>query len=214
MNELTQKMAAREARIGIIGMGYVGLPLALLFTEAGFRVTGFDIAADKVETLNRGGSYIVRILPETIAKALASGFSATSNYQQIEAMDAVIICVPTPLDDHHEPDMSYVRGTVQAIAPHTHTGQLIVLESTTYPGTTEELMVPLLEAGSPHGLRVARTQNDSGMHVVFSPEREDPGNETVARQDVPKVVGGCDPRPCMAQSSSRWCRLARRPWLK
>jgi UDP-N-acetyl-D-glucosamine dehydrogenase len=106
-------------------------------------------------------------------------------------MDAVIICVPTPLNEHHEPDMSFVTDTVKSIAPHIHEGQLIVLESTTYPGTTEEVVVPLLEGGNPHGLKVARGAAQSGVHVVFSPEREDPGNETVARHDVPKVVGGC-----------------------
>ncbi|WP_420236322.1 nucleotide sugar dehydrogenase [Telmatobacter bradus] len=190
---LKQKMESRQARIGIVGMGYVGLPLALLFSDAGFKVTGFDIAEDKVRTLNEGGSYIVRILPEDIRKAQAAGFRATTEYAEIEAMDAVLICVPTPLNEHHEPDMSYVTGTVAAIAPHVHADQLIVLESTTYPGTTEELVVPMLEKGNPRGLKVARTLEDVGLHVVFSPEREDPGNETVARQDVPKVVGGCGP---------------------
>ena len=108
-------------------------------------------------------------------------------------MDAVIICVPTPLNEHHEPDLSYVTGTVTSIAPWLHEGQLIVLESTTYPGTTEEIVVPLLEAGNPRGLKVARSLDEAGVHVAFSPEREDPGNETVARHDIPKVVGGCGP---------------------
>jgi UDP-N-acetyl-D-glucosamine dehydrogenase len=106
-------------------------------------------------------------------------------------MDVVIICVPTPLNEYHEPDLSFVTNTVQAIAPHTHEGQLIVLESTTYPGTTEELVVPLLEGGNPRGLKVARDSEQQGVHVAFSPEREDPGNDTVARHDIPKVVGGC-----------------------
>jgi UDP-N-acetyl-D-glucosamine dehydrogenase len=190
--QFKSKMEGREARIGIVGMGYVGLPLALLFSEAGFRVTGFDIATDKVATLNAGGSYIVRILPEEIQKAQAAGFRATSDYGEIDQMDAVIICVPTPLDEHHEPDLSYVTGTVASLAPHIHEGQLIVLESTTYPGTTEEVVVPMLEAGNARGLKVARTTGERGVHVVFSPEREDPGNDTVARHDIPKVVGGCD----------------------
>src|SRR5579863_4772329 len=158
--ELKQKLASREARIGIVGMGYVGLPLALLFSGERFRVTGFDIAADKVTTLNAGKSYIVRILPESIVEAQKSGFRATADYGEIAAMDAVIICVPTPLDEHHEPDLSFVTGTVKAIAPHIHDGQLIVLESTTYPGTTEEIVVPLLEGGNPRGLRVTRTLDD------------------------------------------------------
>jgi UDP-N-acetyl-D-glucosamine dehydrogenase len=191
--DLKRKIETREARIGIVGMGYVGLPLALLFSGQRFRVTGFDIAPDKVATLNAGGSYIVRILPAAIQEAQQAGFRATTDYSEIAAMDAVIICVPTPLDEHHEPDLSYVTGTVRSIAPHIHDGQLIVLESTTYPGTTEEVVVPLLEAGNPLGLKVARALDEPGIHVVFSPEREDPGNDTVARPDIPKVVGGCGP---------------------
>ena len=193
LSELSRKMETREARIGIVGMGYVGLPLALLFSGEHFRVTGFDIAPDKVSTLNAGGSYIVRILPAAIQQAQQAGFRATTDYSEIAQMDAVIICVPTPLDLHHEPDLSFVAGTVESIAPHIHDGQLIVLESTTYPGTTEEVVVPLLEAGNPLGLKVARSLDDGGIHVVFSPEREDPGNDTVARADIPKVVGGCGP---------------------
>ena len=184
-------MEARDARIGIVGMGYVGLPLALLFSAERFRVTGFDIAPDKVKTLNSGGSYIVRILPGEILVAQKAGFRATAEYSEIAQMDVVIICVPTPLDEHHEPDLSYVIETVKSIAPHVHEGQLIVLESTTYPGTTEEVVVPLLETGNPLGLKVARAIGEIGIHVVFSPEREDPGNDSVARHDIPKVVGGC-----------------------
>jgi UDP-N-acetyl-D-glucosamine dehydrogenase len=190
---LIQKIESREARIGIVGMGYVGLPLALLFSGERFKVTGFDVAADKVSTLNEGGSYIVRILPGEIQQAQKAGFRATADYSEIAQMDAVIICVPTPLDEHQEPDLSYVTGTVKSIAPWLDEDQLIVLESTTYPGTTEEIVVPLLEAGNPRGLKVARAVDDPGVHVAFSPEREDPGNETVARHDIPKVVGGCGP---------------------
>ncbi len=193
LDALKRKMENREARIGIVGMGYVGLPLALLFSAEGFRVTGFDIAEEKVAMLNAGGSYIVRILPESIRKALQSGFCATANYADVAEMDAVIICVPTPLNEYHEPDLSYVTGTVESIAPWVKEGQLIVLESTTYPGTTEELVVPRLEKLNRAGLKVARTLEDGGLHVAFSPEREDPGNETVARHDIPKVVGGCGP---------------------
>jgi UDP-N-acetyl-D-glucosamine dehydrogenase len=188
-----EKIESREARVGIVGMGYVGLPLALLFSGQRFRVTGFDIASEKVSTLNAGGSYIVRILPESIQEAQKAGFRATADYSEISKMDAVIICVPTPLNEYHEPDLSYVVGTVNSIAPYIHDGQLIVLESTTYPGTTEDVMVPLLESGNPHGIKVARAAGDGGIHVVFSPEREDPGNDTVARHDIPKVVGGCGP---------------------
>jgi len=189
--QLKSKMETREARIGIVGMGYVGLPLALLFSAERFRVTGFDIAADKVAALNSGGSYIVRILPEAIREAQRTGFHATTDYSEVDAMDAVIVCVPTPLNEQHDPDLSYVIGTVKSIAPHIHEGQLIVLESTTYPGTTEEIVVPLLEAGNANGLKAARGANENGVHVVFSPVREDPGNDTVDRRDVPKVVGGC-----------------------
>ena len=190
---LKQKIDSREARIGIVGMGYVGLPLALLFSGKRFRVTGFAVAADKVSTLNAGGSYIVRILPSEVQEAQKAGFRATADYSEIAEMDAVIICVPTPLNEHHEPDLSYVTGTVASLAPWLHEGQLIVLESTTYPGTTEEIVVPLLEAGNPDGLKVSRSLDEAGVHVAFSPEREDPGNETVARHDIPKVVGGCGP---------------------
>ena len=190
---LKQKIETREARVGIVGMGYVGLPLALLFSAERFRVTGFDIAADKVEKLNAGGSYIVRIPPAAIQQAQGVGFHATNDYSEIAQMDAVIICVPTPLNGHHEPDLSFVRGTVASIAPYVHLDQLIVLESTTYPGTTEEIVAPMLEAGNPNGLKVSRAIDQPGIHVVFSPEREDPGNDTIARHDIPKVIGGCGP---------------------
>ncbi|MGA2347305.1 MAG: nucleotide sugar dehydrogenase [Candidatus Sulfotelmatobacter sp.] len=191
--EFKRKIETRQARIGIVGMGYVGLPLALLFSEQGFAITGFDIDSRKVETLNSGGSYIVRIAAAEIEAARKSGFAATADYARITGMDAVIICVPTPLNAYHEPDLSYVTGTVRSIAPHLQEGQLIILESTTYPGTTEEIVVPLLERGNPSGLGVARGESDEGFHVAFSPEREDPGNDTVARRDIPKVVGGCGP---------------------
>ena len=182
---------SRDARIGIVGMGYVGLPLALLFSEAGFRVTGFDIAAEKVKTLNMGGSYIVRIRPEEVCEAQKTGFRATADYSEVEQMDAIIICVPTPLDEYREPDLSFVTGTVRSIAPHLREGQLVVLESTTYPGTTDEIVVPLLEHGNARDLKVARGLEGQGLHVAFSPEREDPGNDDISRHDIPKVVGGC-----------------------
>jgi UDP-N-acetyl-D-glucosamine dehydrogenase len=197
LETLKHKFATREARIGIVGMGYVGLPLALLFSGEGFQVTGFDIATEKVETLNAGGSYIVRILPEAIQHAQRTGFRATADYSEVAQMDAVIICVPTPLNEYHEPDLSYVTGTVDSIAPHLREGQLIILESTTYPGTTEEVVVPRLERGNSRGLAVSRARSSDAfattIHVAFSPEREDPGNDTVSRHDIPKVVGGCGP---------------------
>jgi UDP-N-acetyl-D-glucosamine dehydrogenase len=191
---LQEKIAARTARVGIVGLGYVGLPLALLFSEERFPVTGFDIDTQKVDALNRGQSYIVRIPPTEIAGAQQRGFTATADYDQLAAMDAILICVPTPLNLHHEPDLSFITNTVAAIAPRLRAGQLVVLESTTYPGTTEEIVIPLLAAGNPHGLKVARSgaSSDRDVFVAFSPEREDPGNDTVARRDIPKVVGGVD----------------------
>jgi UDP-N-acetyl-D-glucosamine dehydrogenase len=188
--ELRQRIETREARIGIVGMGYVGLPLALLFSEQRFKVTGFDIDARKVEMLNQGGSYIVRIPGTEIQVAQQSGFRATADYSEIARMDVVIICVPTPLNEYHEPDLSYVSGTVRSIAPYLREGHLIILESTTYPGTTEEIVIPLLEEGNLAGLRVTKDVATPGFYVAFSPEREDPGNDTVARRDIPKVVGG------------------------
>jgi UDP-N-acetyl-D-glucosamine dehydrogenase len=184
----------RSARVGIIGLGYVGLPLALLYSDERFRITGFDIDSRKVEALNNGSSYIHRITPAEIQGAQKSGFSATADYKKLSEMNAVIICVPTPLNEYHEPDMSYIVGTAQAIAPNLVAGQLVILESTTYPGTTEEVMVPILEKGNKHGLKAARPgmTGDNVFYVAFSPEREDPGNDTVARRDIPKVIGGLD----------------------
>jgi UDP-N-acetyl-D-glucosamine dehydrogenase len=192
VDQLKSKIQQREARIGIIGLGYVGLPLALLYSEQKFKVTGFDIDARKVDTLAKGGSYIYRIAPEEIQAAKASGFTATFDYSQLEVMDAIIICVPTPLNEYHEPDLSFITDTTHSIAPHLRAGQLVVLESTTYPGTTEEVMVPILEKENTAGLKAARNAASTGKEffVAFSPEREDPGNTTVARRDIPKVVGG------------------------
>jgi UDP-N-acetyl-D-glucosamine dehydrogenase len=191
--ELKTRIANRTAKVGIIGLGYVGLPLALLFAEETFPVTGFDIDTRKVKTLGEGGSYIFRIPAEQIQGALRQGFSATSEYFHIREMDAVVICVPTPLNEYMEPDLSFITATAQAIAPHLRAGQLVVLESTTYPGTTEEVLIPILETKNQAGLHVAREgmpANGQEIYVAFSPEREDPGNETVARRDIPKVVGG------------------------
>ena len=196
LDQLKQKVEQRQARVGIIGLGYVGLPLALLYSEQKFRVTGFDIDARKVETLAKGGSYIYRIVPEEIQAAKANGFSATADFSQLTAMDAIIICVPTPLNEYHEPDLSFITNTTHAIAPHLRAGQLVVLESTTYPGTTEEVMVPILEKENKQGLNAARgaSMGPNEFLVAFSPEREDPGNTTVARRDIPKVVGGMSPQ--------------------
>ena len=196
LDQLKKRIEQREARVGIIGLGYVGLPLALLYSEKKFKVTGFDIDSRKIDTLAKGGSYIYRIAPEEIQAAQSSGFSATADYSRLTEMDAVIICVPTPLDEYHEPDLSFITSTTHSIAPHLRAGQLVVLESTTYPGTTEEVMVPILEKENKAGLKAARNGVFTGKEffVAFSPEREDPGNTTVARPDIPKVVGGLDTR--------------------
>jgi UDP-N-acetyl-D-glucosamine dehydrogenase len=193
-SDLQNKIETRQARVGVIGLGYVGLPLALLFIEQKFRVTGFDIDEKKVSTLAKGGSYIFRIPAIEIQAAQAQGFQATADYALLGEMDAIIICVPTPLNEYHEPDLSFITNTAKAIAPHLRAGQLVVLESTTYPGTTEEVMLPILERGNKHGLKAARSGGTNGQkfYVAFSPEREDPGNQTVARRDIPKVVGGLD----------------------
>jgi len=192
---LHTKIDNRTARIGLIGLGYVGLPLALLFSEQRFQVTGFDIDARKVSTLSSGESYIFRIPPTDIQAARHQGFTATSDYSHIRHMDAVIICVPTPLDKCHQPDLSYITTTADAIAPYLHAGQLIVLESTTYPGTTEEVLIPILEKNNLSGLKAARGEavGQDEFCVAFSPEREDPGNDSIARRDIPKVVGGLNP---------------------
>jgi len=190
-----EKTNSRELQVGVIGLGYVGLPLSLLFSEQRFRVTGLDVDQHKVDTLNAGGSYIYRIPPEEITAAKSAGFAATANYSHISDLDAVIICVPTPLNEHHEPDLSYIENTAHAIAPYLQAGQLVVLESTTYPGTTQEVLVPILERENKAGLQAARhgTSHNGTFHVAFSPEREDPGNTQVARCDIPKVIGGLDP---------------------
>src|SRR5579863_4420868 len=173
-DRLKSKIQQRQARVGIIGLGYVGLPLALLYSEQKVKVTGFDIDARKIDTLAKGGSYIYRIAPEEIQAAKTQGFSATSDYSQIEQMDAIIICVPTPLDEYHEPDLSFITGTTHSIAPHLRAGQLVILESTTYPGRTGEVVVPILEKENKAGLKAARNGPGIGKEffVAFSPEHE------------------------------------------
>ncbi|MGA2458747.1 MAG: nucleotide sugar dehydrogenase, partial [Terriglobales bacterium] len=209
--DLKNRIDARQARVGIIGLGYVGLPLALLYSEQKFPVTGFDIDQRKVDTLENGGTYIVRITPAEIAAAKANGFKPTADYSQITAMDAIIICVPTPLNEYHEPDLSYITDTAHAVAPYLRAGQIVILESTTYPGTTEEVLIPILEKENKAGLKASRNgaAGDNEFWVVFSPEREDPGNTEVARHDIPKVIGGLDPQASAIASAlygSIFCR--------
>jgi len=193
-SELKNKIEKKQARVAVIGLGYVGLPLALLYAEEKFPVTGFDIDARKISTLDQGGTYIFRIPAAEIQAAKKRGFSATAEYSRLGEMDAVIICVPTPLNEYHEPDLSYITDTAKSIAPYLRAGHLVILESTTYPGTTEEVLIPILEKGNRHGLKASRgdASNAQEFYVAFSPEREDPGNQTVARRDIPKVVGGLD----------------------
>ena len=186
--------AGKPIQVGIIGCGYVGLPLALRFAEQGHQVTGFDTDPEKVAGLNAGESYIQHIPAAKIAQFHSSGaLTATTDFSQIAGRDAVLICVPTPLDERHEPDLTYVEQTALAIQPHLQREQLIVLESTTYPGTTEELVLPILEKSGLHcpvqrDKHVADPATD--FYLAFSPEREDPGNKNFSLAQIPKVVGG------------------------
>ncbi len=176
----------RHAKIGVVGLGYVGLPLALTAAKAGFKVLGFDINASHVTRLNGGESYIRHISSERVAEAVANKhLEATGDFTRLNEPDAILICVPTPLTKHREPDLSYVETTARAIARRLRDGQLIVLESTTYPGTTDEVLKPIFEA---NGMR-------SGQHffLAYSPEREDPGNPDFGTSTIPKVVGGDGP---------------------
>jgi UDP-N-acetyl-D-glucosamine dehydrogenase len=192
--EAVAKFKSKTASVGVIGLGYVGLPLALLFNEEGFQVTGFDIDRTKIDMLACSRSYICRIPETEIALARDRGFQATTDFACISKMDAIVICVPTPLTEYREPDLSFVTETVKSIAPHLRPGQLVVLESTTYPGTTDQVVLPLLEKGNQLKLSVSRDNSQSGnvFFLAFSPEREDPGNNTIARSDIPKIVGGVD----------------------
>ncbi len=185
-NELLAKLENKSFVVGVIGLGYVGLPLLHCFVEKGFRSIGFDIDRSKVDSLAKGKSYIKHISSERIRRAVASGrFSVTSDFSRLKECDAILIAVPTPLNKNREPDMSFIVATCEAIAPHIRKGQMVVLESTTYPGTTEEVMVPILEKS---GLKV-----DRDFYVAFSPEREDPNNPDYTTETIPKVVGSTSP---------------------
>lgn len=179
------KFASKEAVIGIVGLGYVGLPLMLRYNAIGFRVLGIDIDVGKVNSLNAGQSYIEHIAGEHIAKARNSGFEATTDFKRVSECDALILCVPTPLNKYREPDMSFVINTTNAIKPYLRVGQLVSLESTTYPGTTEEELLPRVQEG---GLVVGKD-----IFLVYSPEREDPGNPNFETRTIPKVIGGHTP---------------------
>ncbi|MDA7528183.1 nucleotide sugar dehydrogenase, partial [bacterium] len=182
---LLQKIEATDALIGVVGLGYVGLPLIDAFFNAGFKTLGFDVDDTKVDSLNAGKSYIKHVSSEQIQKWSAQGqFSATSDLSRLAEADVIIICVPTPLNDSRDPDLSYVSGTGESIAKVLRPGQLVVLESTTYPTTTRTVLLPILESS---GLK-----SGEDFFVAYSPEREDPGNPVYSAAKIPKVVGGID----------------------
>ncbi len=194
MQALLERISARSAVIGVIGQGYVGLPLALVFNEAGFPVIGFDVDRAKVEALARGESFIQHVGKDRVASAVATGrYRATTYFDLLRDCDAVIICVPTPLGPHREPDNSFIHATAREIAPRLRPGQLVVLESTTYPGTTDGEVLPILEKS---GLRCPRD-----FLLAFSPEREDPGRKNFTTRTIPKVVGGVNPPSTEAASA-------------
>jgi len=186
--KLLDKIHSRQATVGVVGLGYVGLPLALRFAEAGLPVIGFDIDPEKPRKLAAGRSYINYIPDAAIGAALARGFTATTDFARCGEADALIICVPTPLDRHREPDLSYVLDTASELSRHLRPGQLVSLESTTYPGTTDEELLPVLEQS---GLKVGEN-----LFLVYSPERQDPGNQKFDTHNIPKLVGGITPDCC------------------
>jgi UDP-N-acetyl-D-glucosamine dehydrogenase len=185
-SRLGRAIRSRRAQVGVIGLGYVGLPLARLFASKGFHVVGFDVDPAKVEALNRGRSYILTVPSGEVGRLVRSGrIRATADFAEIREIDAVAICVPTPLTQEGKPDLSYIRRTGESIAPHLRSGRLVVLESTTYPGTTREVLAPALAAS---GLKIGEE-----LFVAYSPEREDPGSRKHRQENIPKVVGGLDP---------------------
>lgn len=186
-DDFIQRIQTRKANVGIIGLGYVGLPLLWTFHEEGFPVTGFDVDSSKIENLKSGTPYIKHLGYEMMGKLAGSErCSATLDFAELEKMDAILMCVPTPLNAYREPDMQYVEDTTRSIAKHLRKGQLVILESTTYPGTTEELIIPILEEAS--GMKSGKY-----FFVAYSPEREDPGNPDFNTSKIPKVVGAHGP---------------------
>lgn len=181
-DQVLLKLNDKSAKIGIVGLGYVGLPLMIRYSEVGYKVIGFDIDDYKVNKLNNGESYIEHIHCDEVKKSKDVGFEATTDFKRINEVDAIILCVPTPLNKYREPDLSYVLETTEACVPYMRTGQIVSLESTTYPGTTEEELLPRVEK---NGLRVGKD-----IFLVYSPEREDPGNPNFTTRTIPKVCGG------------------------
>lgn len=182
--QLLDKIAKRDIVCGVVGLGYVGLPLAVEKAKAGFKTIGFDVQQEKVDMVNKGHNYIGDVVDKELAELVKTGMlSATAEFSFIKDVDFIAICVPTPLDKHQEPDVSYVKSSVEAISKHLTSSTMVVLESTTYPGTTEELVMPILEKGS--GLKCGKD-----FYLGFSPERVDPGNLIYKTKNTPKVVGG------------------------
>lgn len=202
--EVTFPQAAenRTLVVGVIGMGYVGVPLAMRLDEAGFGVIGFDIDPERVALLNAGCSGIQHLADSRIADMRSRGFQATADMARVADADALLICVPTPLDAYHQPDLTYVIKTVEAIAPYLRSGQLVSLESTTWPGTTEEVVRPLIED---QGLVIGED-----IYLVYSPEREDPGNQNFTTRTIPKVVGGATPA-CLECGMALYGAIVDRP---
>jgi UDP-N-acetyl-D-glucosamine dehydrogenase len=193
MKSLKNNIQQKNATIGVIGMGYVGLPLAIRFSEEGFPVVGFDIDKEKVNLLNVGKSYIKHIKEVDITAMANNGFTATLDFSQISNVDAIIICVPTPLGIHNEPDLSFIHGTLENIKPHLKENQLLILESTTYPGTTEEILVPFIKSIPDSSLITHHSSLftiGENFFIGYSPEREDPGNKNFTTKTIPKVVSG------------------------
>ncbi|HDR06616.1 MAG TPA: nucleotide sugar dehydrogenase, partial [Candidatus Coatesbacteria bacterium] len=187
LTELEKKLKEGPAVFGVIGLGYVGLPLALEFAEAAVRVVGFDIDPAKVASLEKGSSYIQQIPSQRIKGFVDSGLlAATGDLERLAEVDVIAICVPTPLDDHRQPDLSFVENTAREVARRLKAGQVVILESTTYPGTTRDVVRPILEEGS--GLAAG-----SDFFLAFSPEREDPGNKEYRTRTIPKVIGALTP---------------------
>jgi UDP-N-acetyl-D-glucosamine dehydrogenase len=185
-------MDDQKSKIGIIGLGYVGLPLSIRFIQEGFKTIGFDIDKEKVNMLNSGKSYIKHIAEDSITSMANNGFTATADFSEIANVDAIIICVPTPLGIHNEPDLSYVTGTLENIKPYLKENQLLILESTTYPGTTEEILVPFINSIKNSESKIQNQKFTIGVnfYLGYSPEREDPGNKNYTTKTIPKVVSG------------------------
>ena len=185
LHDLKQRLVKHQALVAIVGLGYVGLPLSIRFAEAGFPVLGLDNDPDKPPRLNSGESYLRHIPDAHVGEMLQAGFEASNDYSRAAQADVLILCVPTPLDDQREPDLSYVTDTLESLLPYLRAGQAMVLESTTWPGTTEEVLRPRIEAA---GLVIGED-----IALIYSPEREDPGNPDFSTRNIPKVVGGSTP---------------------